>query len=214
MLDTELRATWSAMNDEGRHDENLRMLGRLLTAAPRDPDLHLLLASTLYATDRVAESLEATRRAIDLGGEDPAVLVQAASQAFYAGGLTTARAALDSAKKIAPRGFALRKELQDLDRNVDRRMRGLEEEKRLAEAFDLDPGRPGAAAELAQHFARNGQSFAAYHAVMRGLRYWPNDRALRRLERGLGPTIPPETRQSAEAWAASEKPFRIQDAGP
>jgi hypothetical protein len=42
----ELERTWRAMDDAGRHEENLRMLERALDAHPRDAELHLLLAQT------------------------------------------------------------------------------------------------------------------------------------------------------------------------
>ncbi|HTX31831.1 MAG TPA: tetratricopeptide repeat protein [Solirubrobacteraceae bacterium] len=212
MLEKELYATWSAINDEGRHGENLRILERLIDAEPRNADLQLLSARTLLAMDRNTDSLAAVRRAIAFGSDDPAVLVQAASMAFYAGDLTSAREAIESAKKIAPQRFALRKDLNELDRNVARRTRGTAMEARLVSTFELHPEQAGVAAELAQHFARNGQRYAAYHVIMRGLRYHPSDHSLRRLERRLSQAIPPDTRHAAHAWAHSDLPLSVDNA--
>jgi hypothetical protein len=90
--------------------------------------------------------------------------------------------------------------------------RGTNVEARLVTAFELHPEQAGVATELAQHFARNGQSYAAYHVTVRGLRYHPNDRSLRRLERRLSQAIPPDTRNAARAWADSDLPLSIENA--
>ncbi len=212
MFDRELYATWLAMHEEGRLGECLRMLSARIDAKPEDADLQLLAARTLLALDRPADSLDAARRAWVLSGDDPAVLVQVASMAFFAGDLTTAREVIDSAKKIAPRGFVFQKELDELDRNIAHRARVIGTEKRLVNLFELHPEQPEVVAALAHHLARNGQTFAAYHVVARGLRFNPSDRSLRRLERRLGPDIPPEARRTAHAWADSDLPFSIDSA--
>jgi len=197
------------MGDAGHHDENVRMLERLLETRD-DADLHLLLARTLLAMERHEDSLAAVRRAIRCAPSDAAVLTKAASMCFYAGDLETARGCIDRAKTIAPRDFALKSDLKELDRHAVRRERGRADEKRLLEAFDADPGRPGLAAEFARHLIRNGQRYAAYHVVARALRHRADDRALRRLEKKLRAAVPDDVRAEAEQWAASERPFRVR----
>src|SRR5215467_1877374 len=91
LFDRDLHGTWSAACDEGRHDENLRMVESLLETCPDDPDLHLLHAMSLLALDRYEDEAVAVHRAIDLGQEDATVLTRAASLCFYGGDLPTAR---------------------------------------------------------------------------------------------------------------------------
>lgn len=209
MRDDDLYETWCAMSDAGRHDENLRTLARALEARPDDANLHLLLASTLLALDRTTESVESVRRAAACADDDPGILTRVASLCFYAGDVSAARSYISRAKEVAPRGFPLRRELKDLERRAARRARGMAAEARLTEEFDADPGRPGLAAELARHLAANGQRYAAYHAVARGLHYHPDDRTLRRLEKKLRREVPADVRDEAEQWAASDQPFSI-----
>ena len=202
------------MDDEGRHGENIRMLERLLETEPSNPDLHLLLARTFSALDRREDSRSALQRAAGCGENDADVLTQVASMAFYAGEVEAARRCIDRAKKIAPRQFVLNEDLKELDRNVRRRDEGLEAESRLSSLFGSDPGRPGVAADLARHLERNGQTYAAYHAVARGLHYRPDDRSLLRLEKELGRAVPDDVRAEAERWAASDEPFAVSEARP
>ena len=186
------------------------MLERMLDAHPREAHLHLLLAQTLVAMERRPESRSSVHRAIECGQDDAAVLTRAASMCFYAADLDTARSCVDRAKQVAPRRFVLKQELKELDRNVARRENGLEAEERLSDAFESDPGRPGVAADFARHLARNGQTYAAYHIVARGLHYRPTDRALRRLEKRMHASVPDDVRADAQEWAVSGEPSAIE----
>jgi Flp pilus assembly protein TadD len=209
VLDAQVYETWSAIDDAGRHGENLRMLRRLLEAQPDDAELHLLLARTLTAMECQEDSLAAVYRAIDCGQDDAGVLTRAASMCFYAADVPMARDCIDRAKKIQPRGFALKKDLKELDRKVSRREKEGEVEERLSEVFDEDPARPGLATEYARLLAKQGRAYAAYHVVARGLHYHPDDRSLRQLEKKLGLVVPDDVRAEAKHWAASGKPATI-----
>jgi uncharacterized protein HemY len=209
VCDWELYDTWAAMDEAGRHDENLRMLNRVLAAQPDDPDLYLLRARTLLSMEKHSASLDAVHDAIARGRDSAEVLTKAGSMCFYAGDVATARWCVGRAKVLAPRRFVLKEDLAELDRNVSRREKGRETEERLTGAFEADPARLGVAADLARHLARNGQTYAAYHAVARGLRFHPDDRVLRRLAKRLRKVVPDDVRAEAEAWAASDKPFVV-----
>ena len=87
------------MDEQARHDENVRMLERLLKRAPSNPDLYLLLARTLRSLDRYADWRAALRRAAGCG--DAAVLTRVASMCFYAGELEAARRCIDRHHTLA-----------------------------------------------------------------------------------------------------------------
>jgi Flp pilus assembly protein TadD len=207
--DAELIATWLAMSDVGHHEESLRMLERLLDAHPDDAALHLLLSATLLATERDAESLHATHSAIRFGWDDPAILTRAASNCFYAGDLSRARACIDRAKRIKPRKFLFDSELKELDRNLRRREKGRDQEERLSVAFNADPRDLETTIDFARRLAFTGRSHAAYHVVSRGLIYHPDDRVLKKIEEKLRDEIPDAVRVEAEEWAKSGKSSRV-----
>lgn len=185
------------------------MLQRALDANPRHAHLHLLLAQTLLARERRPESPSAVHRAIECGENDPRCLPGPPRCASTPVISRHRGAASTRAKEIAPRKFALKEDLKELERNVVRRENGLEAERRLSEAFESDPGRPAVAADFARHLARNGQTYAAYHIVARGLLYQPTDRALRRLEKRLRARVPDDVRAEAQKWAVSGRPSAI-----
>jgi hypothetical protein len=133
---------------------------------------------------------------------------------FYAADVPTARRCIDRAKRIQPRGFPLKKDLKELDRNVSRREKGQEVEERLSQAFESDPARPDLATDYARHLAGQGRSYAAYHIVARGLHYHPDDRSLRQLEEKLRPAVPDDVRAEAKEWAASGKPSTVSSSEP
>jgi len=211
VLDRDLYSSWCARDEAGHHDQNLQILERLLAARPDDPDLHLQLAVTLLALERYADARSAVNRAIDLGENDAAVLVRAGSLCFFNGDLSMARECIERVKRIAPRGFPLKKDLRELDRRLRRRKRGLDREKVLSSSFDDDPRDRLTAADLARHLARTGRTYAAYHVVARGLHHHPEDRSLRRLERKLRKRVPSDERTEAERWAASGEPRTLRD---
>jgi len=207
VIDPELYRTWCAMDDAGHHDENLQMVQRLIEVQPTNADLHLLLSRTLLAMERDADSLAAVHRAIDCGEDDAAILTQAASRCFFRGDLTTARRCIDRAKRVAPRGFPLKKELKELDRNLTRRQKGSKVENRLSESFDAEPGNRKVTIDFARHLVRTGRTYTAYYIVARGLHHHPDDRSLRRLERTLCSVVPDAERAEAKRWATSGEPL-------
>lgn len=206
MFDPKLHQTWKAANDAGHHAENLRMVEGLLEARPEDADLHLLLAMSLRALDPECDTLAAVRRAIDYGHDDASVLTRAASMCFYQADLVTARRCVDRAKQIMPRGFPLKKDLRELDRNLGRREKTVERHRRLSKSFNAEPHDRRVAADFARHLADTGREYTAFFVVARGLYYQPEDRSLRRLERKLRKTVPDDVRAEAEEWAASGEP--------
>jgi Flp pilus assembly protein TadD len=193
------------MSEAGHHDESRRMLERLLDARPKDPDLYLLLATSLRATDRYADARRAVDRAIQYGRDDPSILTRAASSCFFAGDLKTARYCVDRAKGLKGRGFLFKSELRELDRNLTRREKGFEAGKRLSRACDAGPDDRRIAVDFARHLMRTGRTFTAYHIVLRGLLYHPEDRRLRRIEKKLRDDIPDAVRAEAMEWAKSGK---------
>lgn len=206
MIDPELYGTWLAMDEAGRHEENLRMLERVIEARQNDGDLHLLISRTLRAMDRDKDSLAAVHRAIDCSEDDPAVLTQAASTCFFSGDLKSARHCVDRAAQLAPRDFPLKKDLKELTRNLSRREKASHTETQLQAAWRADCTDRQTARAWAKHLAYTGRTFAAYHVVARGLNHNPSDRRLRRLEKKLRPAIPEQVRAEAHEWAESGSP--------
>jgi Flp pilus assembly protein TadD len=211
LADDGLYQAWLARDNAGHHDQNLEIVQRLLLARPDDPDLHLLLARTLLAVDRFADSLSEVYRAIELGGNDAGILARAANMCFYEGDLGTARECTERAKSVAPRGFPLKEELKELGRNLKRREKGLARERRLSTSFDTDPSDPRIAADLARHLIRTGRNYAAYYVVARGLHYHPEHGRLARLERKLSKIVPKDERSEAQRWAGSGESRTLRD---
>lgn len=206
MFDPDLHRAWHAAHDAGRHAENLQMVEGMLEAQPEDADLHLLLAMSLRALDPECDTLAAVHRAIDYGHDDASVLTRAASMCFYEADLDTARRCVDRAKQIKPRGFPLKKGLRELDRNLGRREKGFELDRRLSESFNAEPRDRLVAGDFARHLADTGREYAAYFVVARGLYYHPEDRSLRRLQRKLRKTVSDDVRTEAEEWSGSGEP--------
>jgi hypothetical protein len=125
---------------------------------------------------------------------------------FFEADLAMARCCADRAKRIAPRGFLLRKELKELDRNLSRREEGLDIERRLSRSFNAEPSDRQVATDFARHLVRTGRTYVAYHVIARGLRYHPDDRSLRRLKKKAGKIVPDAVKAEAEEWAASGEP--------
>ena len=190
------------------------MVEAALEERPDDPHLHLLRATTLTGLEREVDSLAATYRAIECSQGDPESLTRAASHCFYKGDLATARRCVDCAKRFKSRGFIFRKELRELDRNLRRREKGLDREKRLSDAFDAEPSDRRVAIQLARRLGRTGRAYAGYYVVARGLYYHPEDRSLRRLKKRLGRTVPEDERSSAKMWASSGEPRTMPLAEP
>ena len=213
MLD-DVYTSWLARSEAGHHDQNLGILGRLVAAHPDDPELHLLLALTLLDMERHADSLAAVYRAIDLGGNDAAILARAATVCLGNGDADTARECVRCAMAVEPPGFRLKKELRETSRDLRRREKSSARRDRLSASFDAEPRDARTASDLARELIKSGQRYAAYYVVARGLHHNPVDRRLRRLERKLKEAVPADERAAARRWAESGEPRTVSYSAP
>jgi Flp pilus assembly protein TadD len=201
--DLDLYRTWLAMWEEGHLDKAAELFRRLLDDDPDDPELHLFLASALFELNQRAECRREVHRAVDLGWDDPSVLLRVVWLCLRRGDFKCARKCVDRAKQVMPRDFLFKEELREADRHLKRRVAGREKEKALSDRFEVDPEDRRTATELARHLARTGREYAAYYVVSRGLVYHPRDRKLRRIERKLGKVVPASEQAEAKKWAPS-----------
>lgn len=207
--DDDLYPAWLARENAGHHEQNVQILERLLAARPEAPELHLLLAQTLLAMDRYPDCLSAVYRAIDLGENDASILMRALTVCRGAGDLVGARQCIDRAKRVAPRGFPLKKELREQDRYLKRQEKDQARGEHLSSSFDKEPRDWRVAADLARYQIRTGHTYAAYYVVARALHYNPEVGRLRRLERKLSKIVPSDECAEARRWAASGEPRTV-----
>lgn len=154
---------------EGRHQENLEFLEKARERHPGEAEIQLLYATALLDTcpDEVASE---TKKAVELGSDDPIILVRAASLLLGRGEHQAARSCVGRARKLADPNFVLEGGLLNLEGNFaafDENY--IEAEEKMKAAMDIDPDFESFARDLARLLQVRGRETEALEVIDRAL---------------------------------------------
>lgn len=132
---------------------------------PDDPEIRLLYASILLAI-RPSDVAAEAAKAVELGPDDPVILVRAAHLLLGRGEVEAARAHLNRAKKRVKPGFILMSGVVNLEGRLAA-VDGRDDlaEKKFRAAVASDPALPALAIDLAGFLANQGRQEEALEVL-------------------------------------------------
>jgi Flp pilus assembly protein TadD len=153
----------------GRHQENFEFLKTAVQRFPDDPEIRLLYATTLleYRPDDVAAE---AAKAVELGPDNPRILVRAAQLMFDRGDVESARSCALRANELAQPGFVLMSGLTNLN-GLLAAADGEHDfaEERLRSAVESEPDNGPYAIDLARYLASRGRKGEALEVIDQAL---------------------------------------------
>lgn len=169
----------------GQQKEAVEFLSAAVIQFPLDPEIRVLYASILLASQPDNVALEATRAA-ELGQDDPVTLVQAASLLLDRLEIESARAAVIRARELAGPDFVLMSGLVNLEgllAALDGNDQVAEDKLRLA--VEIAPAYSAFAGDLARYLRGRGRQEDAIEVIDTALQHVKQKGELRRLRAEL-----------------------------
>jgi len=132
---------------------------------PEDPEIRLLYATILLAFRPDDVAAEAAK-AVDLGPDDPALLVRAAHLLLWGGQIEAARVCVARAKELAPPDFLFMPELVNRE-GLLASLDGEDDiaEEKLRSAVDAEPTNASFAIDLAKFLAHRDRRMDALAVI-------------------------------------------------
>jgi Flp pilus assembly protein TadD len=141
----------------GQHSKNFELLKKAIDQFPEDAEIRLLYATILleFRPDEVAAE---AAKAVELGSDNPSILVRGGSLLLSRGDRTAAEHCVERASKLAPTDFALAAGLENL-KGLLAAFAGQDDlaERKLRGAVEKDPCNAPFASNLAVFLAERGR---------------------------------------------------------
>lgn len=142
----------------GRWEEERAVLSRAIAAFPKDPEPWMRYA-VVWAEDDPAAAATHARQAVELAGDDPAILARAASLTFNLHDYEASERYLRRALPLVPEEFPLIPDMLHLaGRLALQKGNQPVSEEYLRHAFEIEPGSLGFGRVLAVMLAARGPS--------------------------------------------------------
>jgi Flp pilus assembly protein TadD len=153
----------------GQHQEAFEFLEEAVRRFPEDAEIRLLYASILLAFRPEDVAVEAAK-AIELGPDDPSILVRAAHLLLQRGEVRAARSWTARANELVKPEFVLMSALESLEGRIAA-LDGDDDlaEEKLRNALEHDPAYSTFAVDLAKFLAERGRRADAVDVIREAL---------------------------------------------
>jgi Flp pilus assembly protein TadD len=167
----------------GSHQEQeaIKFLSGAVQQFPDDPEIRVLYASILLAVRPDDVAAEAAK-AVELGPNDPVILVRAGHLLFGRGDRNAARSCAARAKELVQPDFILMSGLLNLE-GLLAAVEGRDDlaEEKLRAAWEGDPSFAASAVDLAKFLANRARQVEALEVIDEALKYAKQKVELERL---------------------------------